>query len=100
MGVDFDPVDYAKQQLAPMLRLLEDHTRDHEPAQGEFFARIADGLERSRDSVDLVGPLMDLSTAAFLGFDFSPPIAMALDDVLAMAARLTEALSIDPDTRH
>ena len=96
----FDPMDYARSQLCPMLRLLADHTQGSDPAQEAFFSRIAEGLESARESVDLAGPRLDLSTAAFQGFDFEAPVAMALDDVLAMAARLSEALSIDPDSRH
>jgi hypothetical protein len=98
--LEFDPTDYARNQLAPMLRLLADHAQDSDPAIADFFTRVAEGMDHARESVDLAGPLMDLSTAAFRGFDYPASVALALDDVLAMAARLSEALSLDPDARH
>ena len=98
--MSFDPNAYAREKLVPMLRLLADHEGEADPDVAAFFTRIADGLEHARESVDLAGPLMDLSTAAFRGFDYSPAVAFALDDVLAMAARLSEALSLDESELH
>ena len=98
--MSFDPNAYARDQLMPMLRLLSDHAEASDPEISVFFTRIADGIEHARASDDLAGPLMDLSTAAFRGFDYPPSIALALDDVLAMAARLSEALSVDESDKH
>ena len=96
----FDPVAHAQEQIAPLLRLLADHSGENDQEIAQFFTRIAEGIEHARESLDLAGPLLDLSTAAFRGFDYPPSVALALDDVLAMAARLSEALSIDDETRH
>jgi hypothetical protein len=43
---------------------------------------------------------MDLSTAAFRGFDFELGITVVLDETLAAAARLSETLSLDDSDRH
>ena len=98
-GMEFDPIDYAKRQIAPMLRLCEDYAAA-DPAMEAFFRRIADGIDHAQHPDDLAGPLMDLSTAAFRGFDFELGISVVLDETLAAASRLSEALSVDERERH
>ena len=97
--MSFDPIDYAQRQIAPMLRLCEDYAATN-PEMAQFFRRIAEGIEAARHADDLAGPLMDLSTAAFRGFDFEMGITVVLDETLAAAARLSETLSLDHGDRH
>ena len=92
----FDPVDYAREELVPLLRALCDLAESGaKPDQQRFFAAILAGVERARDGVDLAEPFMALSTSAFMGFRFDAATAMLLDELLGKAQGLTEVLSID-----
>ena len=97
----FDPVSWAREELAPALlglrRLAEE---EGQPEQREFFARIAGGLEHASSAEDLAGPLMELSTSAFRGFQLSAATTFLLDEVLEKASHLTQALSADAEGVH
>jgi hypothetical protein len=43
---------------------------------------------------------MELSTSAFRGFAFSPPVELRLDEVLAIAQTLAATLSASGDKLH
>ena len=43
---------------------------------------------------------MELSTSAFRGFLFSPPVEILLDHVLAIAQTLSATLAADDDLPH
>ena len=94
--MSFDPLAYSREQLVPLLRVLEESASAEGKAdQATFFGRIAEGMGNARDAVDLAEPFMELSMSAFMGFDFSAPVAMLLDQVLAYASQLSEVLSLD-----
>jgi len=97
--MSFDPVDYTQRQIVPMLRLSEEYAAS-DPDIVAFFRRIAKGIEAARVSDDLAGPLMDLSTAAFRGFDFEMGGTVVLDEILAACASLSESLSLAESDRH
>jgi hypothetical protein len=92
----FDPVVYAKTKLIPFLNailgLLED---EDERDQKVFFESIRSSLESSRESTDLADAFVQLSMSGFLGFRFSSPIAMLLDQLLMHAQELTQVLSLE-----
>lgn len=95
---EFDAVRYANEELAPLLHALVELTGEGEHTdQQSFFASILSGVENAREAEDLADPFMQLSMSAFMGFSFSAPTAMLLDQLLARAQNLTESLSIDPD---
>lgn len=97
----FDPVSWASDELLPSVLALRQLAADEEePEQRAFFDRIVQGLTNSRDSDDLAGPLMELSTSAFHGFQFSAAITFLLDEVLEKASRLAEALSAEGESVH
>jgi hypothetical protein len=92
----FDPLAYARTDLAPLLRSLCELTEDEEEnAQHGFFSRILHAIEAGDDSGDLAGAFMELSTAAFLGFRYSPTVAMVLDRALEKAQLLAQSLALD-----
>ena len=66
-------------------------------AQREFFGRVVRGIEVCRDAEDLAGPFMELSTSAFLGFQYSPAASLLIDRILASAQTLALTLSADAD---
>ena len=97
----FDPVTWAREELAPsVLALRQLAEEDGQSDQRAFFDRIAEGLKKCRDSDDLAGPLMELSTSAFHGFQFSAAVTFLLDEVLDKASRLAEALSASSESVH
>ena len=98
---EFDPVQYAKNELSPLLfSLCELAETEGARDQTQFFRAILDGIDRSVHSDHLADPFMQLSMSAFMGFSFSPHVAMLLDLVLERAQRLSEALSNDPSELH
>ncbi|MEM9176312.1 MAG: hypothetical protein AAGC67_13880 [Myxococcota bacterium] len=99
--VTFDPLAYAQEQIVPLLEILSEGAEaDGKADQAAFFGRIHAGMTNARDAVDLAEPFMELSASAFMGFDFSPPTAMLLDQVLIYASQLSEVLSLDEDEIH
>ncbi len=99
--MSFDPVHYAKQELAPLLFSLCASTESEGALdQHSFFSAILTGIEHSERAEDLAGPFMELSTSAFRGFHFSPHSTLLLDLVLEKAQGLSEALSLDPSDVH
>ena len=99
--MSFDPVEHAREQIAPLLRALvyavEEEGRDD---QARFFGAIQKGVERARDGTDLAEPFMELSMSAFVGFDYSPSTAMLLDQILLQAQQLSEVLSLEDADRN
>lgn len=99
--MDFDPVEHAQTRLLPFLNailgLLED---EGQPDQEVFFASIRSSIEAARDATDLAGGFMQLSMSAFLGFRFSSPVAMLLDQLLMHSQELTEVLALEEREIH
>lgn len=99
--MEFDPIEYANEELAPLLRALCVLVRQEDHAdQGGFFASVLAGVENADEGGDLADPFMQLSMSAFMGFEFSPAAAMLLDQILAKAQLLTESLSLDASRIH
>jgi hypothetical protein len=91
----FDPVAYAKTDLAPFLTAICRLVEDEHPEQLRYFSSLLRSIESVSTPVDLADPLMQLSMSAFLGFDYSPSVALLLDQLLGQAQELTEVLSLD-----
>lgn len=97
----FDPLTWAREELAPALLGLRQLAEEEEkPDQQDFFARIARGVSNANEVEDLAGPLMELSTSAFRGFQLSAPVTFLLDQVLDKASLLTESLSASGEGVH
>ena len=98
--MQFDPVHVAHSELAPLLRALVT-LLDGQPAPQEFFQRILDGVEAAREGADLAGPFMELSTSAFLGFQFDAATTLLLDRTLDQAQQLAHSLAAEEgETLH
>ena len=94
----FEPLDYAQNQLAPLLgAIVASVEAEQKPDQERFFGAILRAIEGARDATDLAEPFMELSMSAFVGFDYSPSVAMLLDQLLLHAQQLSEVLSLDDD---
>lgn len=94
--MEFDPVGYANEELAPLLRALCVLVQQEQHAdQRGFFASVLAGVENASEGEDLADPFMQLSMSAFMGFEFSAAAAMLLDQILAKAQLLTESLALD-----
>ena len=94
-------VEVIREELLPLVERLCDLARaEEEPEQELFFDRIRQGLVEARDAEDMAGPFMELSTSAFLGFQFSLGITILLDAVLATAQAFSLTLSAPADEPH
>ena len=91
----------ARTQLLALLDQLCRLAQQADEADQEmFFERIRAGVRNAHDADDLAGPFMELSTSAFRGFLFSPPVEVLLDHVLAIAQSLSATLAADDDLPH
>ena len=96
--MSFDPLEFSKTTLVPFLTAIRQSVEEEaKPDQTAFFDRILRGLEAARTPTDLAEPFMELSTSAFMGFRFSAPVEMLLDQLLMHASQLSEVLSLDED---
>lgn len=99
--MSFDPIEYARDQLIPLLRVIRQNVEeDGKVDQANFFGRILTRMEAAQAPVDLAEPFMELSMSAFMGFQFSAPVELLLDRLLMHASQLSEVLSIDEDEVH
>ena len=99
--MSFDPLEYSETTLLPLLGMIHQSVEaEGKTDEAAFFGRIIAGLEAARDPTDLAEPFMELSMSAFMGFEFSTPVAMLLDELLMHASQLSTVLSIDEDEVH
>ena len=95
------PQEVACEQMIPLLEQLAELAEEEgQVDQVLFFRSIHRGLLASSDPDDLAGPFMELSTAAFRGYFYSPAVSFLLDQVLAMAQTLSMTLSADGGEEH
>ncbi len=100
-AVPFDPIEHAREQLIPRLAAIRLSVEDEgQSDQAAFFGQILTRMEAAREPLDLAEPFMDLSMSAFMGFRFSAPVEMLLDQLLMHASQLSEVLSLDDDEVH
>ncbi|MEM6707507.1 MAG: hypothetical protein AAF648_01855 [Pseudomonadota bacterium] len=97
-----DPiVEAAQAQLKPLFEaLLERFKDDGALYEMSFFAVQYDALNRATDDVSIAELFMQLSSVAFLGFQFTPQQAVMVDELLAKAEQMAHALSADDDQAH
>lgn len=91
----------AQAQLAPLfeavLKRFEDDAATYEMS---FFAIQYDALQRATDDMDVAELFMQLSTVAFVGFEFTPAQALLVDTLLARAEQIAHVLSADGGAPH
>ncbi len=92
---------FAREELLPLLDALQRLAeQEGKPEQQAFFARIHEATTHAREPEDLAGPFMELSTSAFLGFEFSGTATVLLDRVLELAQRAAMTLSAGAEEVH
>ena len=95
------PVIEARNQLDPLLGALIDQLGDEGQAtQQAFFSRIRGSIRSATDEVDLAAPFMELSTTAFVGFEFSPSAAVLIDRILEKAENIADSFSNPDEASH
>ena len=95
------PVTAARNQLDPLLGALIDQLGDEGQAtQQAFFSRIRGSIRSATDEVDLAAPFMELSTTAFVGFEFSPDAGVLIERILEKAEYIAQAFSDSDAQAH
>ena len=90
-----------RNQLDPLLEALASQLGEEgQSTQQAFFNRIRTSIQRAQDEVDLAGPFMELSTTAFVGFEFSPDAAVLIDRILEKAENIADSFSNTDDPSH
>lgn len=97
-----DPIaSAAKAQLTPLFEAVLQRFEDDDAIyEMSFFAIQFDALNRATDDMDVAEIFMQLSSVAFLGFQFSTEQAVLVDTLLARAEQIAHALSADGDRAH
>jgi hypothetical protein len=99
--MEFDPLAHARTRLLPLRHALTTLLEDEaQPEQMAFFVSIRDSIQHARVATDLADGLMQLSMSAFLGFRFSAPVSLLLDQLLMHAQELAEVLSLEEREIH
>ncbi|MEM7253098.1 MAG: hypothetical protein AAF493_16910 [Pseudomonadota bacterium] len=97
----FDPLGYAREEIQPLVQRLCELTEAFgADDQLAYFTMLLNQITNARDPLDLANAFANLSTSAFMGFDYEPTVLFVLDEVLARAEILSETLSVTPDERH
>jgi hypothetical protein len=90
--VSFNPVDYAKTQLLPLVdELMACADQDGAYDQLIYFGNIKDGLISAADSGDIIEVFFNLSAANFMNFDYPQKISILLDKLLEKTELLAES---------
>ncbi len=97
-----DPVVAAAQrQLRPHFdAVIAQLDEDAAVAEMTFFTTNLLALLQASEPVDIGELFLQLSTTAFMGFEFSPVQAQLVDDLLAQAEQLAHVLSADSNQPH
>lgn len=91
----------AQEQLGPLFEaVLGQFEKDDATYEQSFFAVQYDALNRALEEVQIAEVFMQLSTVAFVGFQFSPTQAFLVDALLERAEQIAHTLSADGDQAH
>jgi hypothetical protein len=99
--VSFNPVNYAKAQLLPLVDELI-ACADQEGAYDQliYFGNIKDGLISAADSGDIIEVFFSLSTANFMNFNYSQKTSVLLDKLLEKSKLLAESQNAGEEGFH
>jgi hypothetical protein len=95
----FDPQEYARQEILPLLSRLGEMTAQRRE-QADYFNTLAKSLRDAKDNSDLVQAFFTLSSANVMGFDYAPKVAQLLDTVLERAELLSASQTVPLAERH
>ena len=91
----------AQEQLEPLFAaLLSQFEADGATHEQSFFAAQYDVLHRAVEEVQIAELFMQLSTVAFVGFQFTPSQAFLVDALLEKAEQIAHTLSADGGQSH
>jgi hypothetical protein len=65
-----------------------------------FFTGILLQAQAMREEEDVLALFFELSTSAFLGFQYSPEVARAIDDLLGAAERIAFTMTAPVEHPH
>ncbi len=99
IGESFDPQEYARQEILPLLSQLVEMTSQRQE-QAAYFGMLAQHVRDAQDNGDLVQAFFSLSSANFLGFDYAPEVAQILNTVLERAELLSASQTVPLAERH
>ncbi|MEM7220467.1 MAG: hypothetical protein AAF515_19055 [Pseudomonadota bacterium] len=95
------PVIDARNQLDPLLEaLVKQLDEEGQATQQAFFSRIRTSIQKAQDEVGLAAPFMELSTTAFVGFEFSADAIALIDRILEKAENIAASFSADDSPPH
>jgi hypothetical protein len=91
----------AQQQLGPLFEaVLTQFEQDESYYEQSFFTTQYTALKSATDEMQIAELFLQLSTVAFVGFQFSAPQALLVDALLEKAEQMAHALSADDGDRH
>ncbi len=99
IGERFDPQEYARQEILPLLSQLAEMTAQRRE-QADYFKSLVTSLRAAKDKSDLVQTFFTLSSANVMGFDYAPKVAKLLDTVLERAELLSASQTVPLAERH
>jgi len=99
--VGFNPVDYAKTQLLPLVdKLMACADQERAYDQLIYFGNIKDGLISAANSGDIIEVFFNLSAANFMNFDYSQKTSALLDKLLEKSELLAESQNAGEEGFH
>ena len=98
---NFDPVNYAKTELTPLIeKLIACANENGKTDQLTYFSGIKNSILNAYDPEDLIEVFFNLSAANFLNFEYSPESAIVLDRLLEKSILLTESQNANDEELH
>ena len=98
---------HARSQLLPLIvRVRELAAADAtasvgaEPALEAFFTNVQHQAQAMQAEEDVLALFFELSSTAFLGFDYSPKVAHAIDELLATAEQIAFTMTASEHDPH
>jgi hypothetical protein len=94
-------VTLARNEISPLLnRLIQQLEAEGRLTQRAHFRRIQRRIEVAHNDWDLKSPIIDLSSAAAMGFKFSSVADALVVRILDKTQVLVDELAGEPMTRH
>jgi hypothetical protein len=84
-----------KEITMPIVSLCETLVEEGEMEQHTFFAGLLPLLAEPEREEMVLAAVIELSKCAFLGFSFSPDVAMRIDHLLERSIDLAHTMSAD-----
>ncbi len=93
-AMDFQEIVY-NELTQPVVALCEMLVEEGQMDQHAFFAGLLPLLAEPEREEMVLAAVIELSKCAFLGFQFSPPVALHIDQLLERSIDLAHTMSAD-----